>query len=263
VNDDLPDRLRVTAEEFEPDRDRMWTRISDGMREPRGAASRPERARWRVPHLAFATGAALVLIGGVVLFGQSLGLGPQADPDDPAPPAADPGTQTSAPDGTESPADPESSAGGPSETGSGPGESSSEESDAPETAAPDWLAADGSIDPNNTEYWTQSVVSFTSERPLTGLEIELRVEEGEGLAFLDSWTTDDNLFHEAVVTSEDGYTVLRWTLKDGAVVPAGVEYTLAGQFDPNGGPRSGEGDSYTVEAEDQDGGTGALEGGFA
>lgn len=265
MNDELPDRLRVTAEEFEPDRDRMWTRVAEGMRAPR-AAAQPERARWRVPHLAFATGAVLVLIGGVVLFGQTLGIGPQADPD-PAPPAADPGTQSGEPSETdERPLDPESSSSpeGPAATGSGPGEgeSTSEESEAP-PEAPEWLAAEGWIDPNNTEYWTQSVVAFTSDRALTGLAIELRVEEGEGLAYLDSWTTDDNLFAEPTVTSEDGYTVLRWTLKDGAVVPAGVQYSLAGQFDPGGGPRTGEADSFTIAAEGQDGETGVLEGGFA
>ncbi|SDL67002.1 hypothetical protein SAMN05216298_4725 [Glycomyces sambucus] len=261
MNDELPDRLRVTAEEFDPDADRMWSRVAEGMRAPRGAAAPAERRRL-VPHLALATGAALVLIGGVVLFGQGLGLGPSADPD-PAPPAGGPGTQSESPSGTEEDTGGETTTSeGPSETGSSPdGQTSSEETGG-EPEAPDWLTAQGSIDANNTDYFSQSVVKFRSERALTGLTVELRVAEGGGLVVSDTWTTDDNLFQEAVVTSEDGYTVLRWTLKDGAVVPAGNEYTLAGQFDPNGGPRSGADDSFTVTATDEDGGTGTLEGGF-
>ncbi|GAA1662717.1 hypothetical protein GCM10009830_05010 [Glycomyces endophyticus] len=261
MNDELPDRLRVTAEEFEPDTGRMWTRIADGMREPRGAAAPAERRRL-VPHLAMATGAAVVLIGGVVLFGQMLGFGPSADPD-PAPPAAGPGTQSGEPSESEPDASTAAEGGGPSETGSGPDatdEATTGGDDAP--AAPDWLHGAGEIDANNTEYFTQSEILFSTDRGLAEVEIELRLAEGEGLAFIQSWTTDDNLFEKAVLTSEDGYSVLRWTLKDGVVVPPGIEYTLAGQFDPNGGPRSGEGDSFTITATDEDGGTGTLEGGF-
>nr|BFF22856.1 hypothetical protein GCM10025732_08210 [Glycomyces mayteni] len=148
---------------------------------------------------------------------------------------------------------------GPSGTGSS-AEGETETEETPEQ--PDWLWSEGAIDANNTDYWTQSVVRFRSDTALTGLEVELRLTEDEGLAFLDAWTSDDNLFTEAVYTSEDGYAVLRWTLKDGAVVPAGNEYTLAGQFDPNGGPRSGEGDAFTITATGEDGETGVLEGGF-
>ncbi|MEU6246921.1 hypothetical protein [Glycomyces sp. NPDC047010] len=255
---DPADRLRVHAEEFEPDSDRMWTRVAEGMRAPRGAATAPERARWRVPHLAMATGAAVVLIGGVVLFGLTQGAGPSADPD-PAPPAAGPGAQTSESEASQDDTSEESSPDGPSGSGSS-AEGGTETEETPEQ--PDWLWSEGAIDANNTDYFTQSTVKFRSDTALTGLEVELRLAEGDGLAYLDSWTTDDNLFTEAVYTSEDGYAVLRWTLKDGAVVPAGNEYTLAGQFDPNGGPRSGDADSFTVTATGEDGETGVLEGGF-
>lgn len=256
VSEELPDRLRVHAEDFEPDTDRMWSRVAEGMRAPRGAAAAPERARWRVPHLALATGAAVVLIGGVVLFGLTQGV-PSADPD-PAPPAAGPGVQTSESEAAEEDTGGETTPDGPS----GSGSSAEGDDGTQEPEAPDWLHCEGSLDPNNSDYWTQSVVKFRSEEALTGLEVELRLAEGEGLAYLDSWTTDDNLFTEAVYTSEDGYAVLRWTLKDGAVVPAGNEYTLAGQFDPNGGPRSADGDGFTVTATGEDGETGVLEGGF-
>ncbi|RRR99699.1 hypothetical protein [Glycomyces terrestris] len=261
MNDELPDRLRVTAEEFEPDADRMWTRIADGMREPRGAAA-PAARRRLMPHLALATGAAVLLVGAVVLFGQMLGLGPSADSDS-APPAGGPGTQSQTPAGDGGTTGGESPSGGPSDTGTTAAETGTDE-ETPEGGpeAPEWLDAAGVIDPNNTEYWTQSSVVFSSDRALTGLEVELRLAEGEGLTHLDSWTTDDNLFTEAVVTSEDGVTILRWTLKEGAVVPAGAEYTLAGQFDPNGGPRSGEDDAFTITATAEDGATGVLEGGY-
>jgi hypothetical protein len=260
VNDELPDRLRVTAEEYEPDRDRMWTRVSEGMRETRTRAE-PVRTGWRVPQLALATGAAVVLIGAIVFFGHAMGIGPVVGPT-PEPPAAGPGTRTA--EATDA-ADPTGSADATSEptsedveetTGA---EETSDEADA--TEGPDWLWADGSVDPGSNDYWSQATLVMKNDEPLVDLVVELRVAEGEGVESSGAWTTDIDRFGEAVITNEDGFLVYRWTLKDGVVLPAG-EYTLAGQFGHEAGARTADDDGYSFEGETESGAEGRTEGDF-
>ena len=260
VSDELPDRLRVTAEEYEPDRERMWARVSEGMREPRVRAE-PVRTGWRIPQVALATGAAVVLVGAVVFFGHAMGLGPVVDPT-PEPPAAGSGTRTA------EPTDPESSAGAeptseapPVET-TGDAEETTEETteDAEVDEGADWLVTDGSIDPGGNDYWSQANLVLRNEEPLVALVVELRVAEGEGLEPTGSWSTDSR-FGDAVVTREDGFLVFRWTLRDGEVLPAG-EYTLAGQFNHETGARSAAEDAYRVDAETEAGDQSTAEGDF-
>jgi len=257
VNDELPDRLRVTAEEYEPDRDRMWARVSEGMREPRGVRAEPVRTGWRVPQLALATGAAVVLIGAIVFFGQAMGLGPVVGPTL-APPAAGPGTRTAGP--TESASgDAESSSEGGEETGGETGESTGDAS--PDAGVPAWLWADGSVDPGSNDFWSQANLTLKNDEPLAELVVELRVAVGDGLQATGSWSTDNSRFGDAQVTEEDGFLVYRWTLKDDVVLPAG-EYTLAGQFGHDGGARSADEDSYRFEAVTESGEDGTTEGDF-
>ncbi|HEX2144514.1 MAG TPA: hypothetical protein VHG10_08400 [Glycomyces sp.] len=254
MNDELPDRLRVTAEEYEPDRDRIWSRVADGMREPRVRAE-PVRTGWRIPQLALATGAAVVLIGAVVFFGQAMGLGPVVGPT-PEPPAAGPGTRTEeAPETTS--ADEATSGDDVETTGEEEPDGSSPDSDS--QGAPDWLWTDGSVDPGSNDYWSQANLVLKNEEALVELTVELRVAEGDGLVSTGSWSTDSNRLGDAVVTQEDGYLVYRWTLKDGMALPAG-EYTLAGQFNHEAGARSTADDAYSFEAESESGEQGQMEG---
>jgi hypothetical protein len=264
VNDELPDRLRVTAEEYEPDRDRMWSRVSDGMREPRVQAQ-PVRAGWRIPQLGLATGAVVVLIGAIVFFGQAMGLGPRIG-QHPEPPAAGPGTRSAEATDPVTSDDAETDA---EETSADDGESEESEDEPSESEStpdaetgPEWLWADGSIDADSNDYWTQSTLTVKNDEALAVLSVELRVAEGAGVEYTDAWTSGDSWFTEAVVTNEDGFLVYRWTLKDGVLLPAG-EYQLAGQFNHGAGPRSADGDLYTFEAETESGETGAVEGDFA
>jgi hypothetical protein len=256
VNDELPDRLRVTAEEYDPDRERMWARVSEGMREPRVQAV-PARTGWRIPQLALATGVAVVLIGAIVVFGNAMGIGPVVSPT-PEPPAAGPGTRTA------EATDPESS--GDTTTESTPDDTeettgAEATSDGPDSVGGhEWLVTDGSIDPGSNDYWSQANVTLKNEEPLVALVVELRVAENESLVSTGSWTTD-NRFGDAVVTSEDGFLVYRWTLQDGSVLPAG-EYTLAGQFGHEAGARSADDDGYSFEAETESGAQGRTEGDF-
>ncbi|MFG3338322.1 hypothetical protein [Glycomyces sp. NPDC048151] len=260
MNDDVNDRLRVHAEEYEPDRDRMWARVSEGMREPRVRAE-PVRTGWRIPQLGLATGAALALIGAIVFAGQFLGFGPVIGPA-PEPPAADPGTRTA------EASDPESSGDAPTTGEATPSEVESSEDGATDDAsspdpggeAPEWLWTDGSVG-SSQEFWSQADLTLKNEQPLAELTVVLRVAEGEGLDSTGSWTTGDGWFKTAVVTEEDGFLVYTWTLQDGKVLPAG-EYTLAGQFNHSGGPRSADDDRYSFEAVTESGDTGTVEGDF-
>lgn len=266
MNDELPDRLRVTAEEYEPDRDRMWSRVSDGMREPRVRAE-PVRTGWRIPQLGLATGAVLVLIGAIVFFGQAMGLGPRIG-QTPEPPAAGPGTRSAEATDPATSGDAETDG---EETSADDGESEASEDetsegestpDAETETGPEWLWADGSIDPNSNDYWSESSLTVKNDEALAGLSVELRVAEGAGVEYTDAWTSGDSWFTEAVVTKEDGFLVYRWTLRDDVLLPAG-EYRLAGQFNHGAGARSADDDSYTFEAETASGETGAVEGDFA
>jgi hypothetical protein len=267
VNDELPDRLRVTAEEYEPDRDRMWSRVSEGMREPRVQAV-PVRTGWRIPQLSLATGAAVVLIGAIVFFGHAMGIGPVVGPT-PEPPAAGPGTRTAAPTDPETSGDTTSSAStsedaeeatGSEETTTGAEETTSGAD--PDGAAPEWLWTDGSVDEDSGDFWSEAKLTLKNEVPLTDLNVELRVAVGEGLESTGSWNTAGTYFADAQVAEEDGFLVYRWTLREGQVLPAG-EYTLAGQFNHGSGPRSADDDVYSFEAETEAGDQGRAEGDFA
>lgn len=266
MNDDVNDRLRVTAEEYEPDRDRMWSRVSEGMREPRVRAE-PVRTGWRIPQLGLATGAAVVLVAAIVFFGQFLGFGPVTGPA-PEPPAAGPGTRSAEATAPESSGEASTSA-EEEETTTGGGES--EETDqqtsgapSPEfTEGPSWLFTDGAVNPNSDEFWAQADLTLRTEEALASLTVELRVAEGPGVDSTGAWTTGDTWFNAAAVTEEDGFLVYRWTLKEGQVLPAG-EYTLAGQFNhSSAGPRDAGGDRYAFDAATEAGETGSVEGDFA
>ncbi|MEU6860340.1 hypothetical protein AB0B28_15900 [Glycomyces sp. NPDC046736] len=242
MNDELPERLRSAGDDFSPDRDRMWSRVSDGMREPRQAAER--RPQWRMPLAALAAGAAVVLIGGVVLLGQAIGLGPVISPS-PEPPAAGPGTRSA--EASETATDPGSSeAGVPSSAEITESATGTETGEAPEQD-PRWITVDSGIDSNSNAYWSQVNLVFANSEPLTRLDVELRVAIGDGINSLGTWNTDNNLFSEGTESEEDGFMVYRWTLKDGATLPPG-SYTLAAQFSHDQGPRSADEDSYRFDA---------------
>ncbi|MCC3764194.1 hypothetical protein K3N28_14085 [Glycomyces sp. TRM65418] len=257
MSDELPDRLRAAAEGYEPDRDRMWARVSEGMREPRTGVE-PVRTGWRIPQVALATGVAVVLIGAIVFFGHAMGIGPVVDPT-PEPPAAGPGTRTAEatdPATTEDPS-PDATSEDVEQTTGAEATTDAEDVD----ASADWLVTHGAIDQGSNDYWSQATLTLQNDEPLVALVVELRVAEREDLESTGSWSTDSR-FGDAVVTSEDGFLVYRWTLRDDAVLPAG-EYTLAGQFGHQDGARSADDDRYTFEAETESGDQGRSEGDFA
>lgn len=222
MNNDLPERLRFTADEFEPDAERMWERVSSGMAEPAAVRAEPVPRRSRLPHLAIATGAVVVLIGAIVIAGY--GLNPAVDP---APPGG-PGTSSQA-EPTES-------------------RDVVEPSERPEPVDEvGYLTAGAQINDNDNDYWSQSEVTLQTDEPITELTVELHVVIGADVEFTGSWTTSDTYFAPAEVFEEDGYLVFRWTLTEGQTMQPG-EYVLSGQYNHGNGARETDGDYFVVES---------------
>ncbi|GAB3647403.1 hypothetical protein [Glycomyces tarimensis] len=233
MRDDLPRRLRVTAEEFQPDSERMWERLSSGMGSPETVKAEPLRGRFRVPHLAFATSAVVAIIAAIVV----VGYGQKTV--DRTPPAT--GTSSDSPDERDSP---------------GPADGRPEDAD-----ELDFLMARPSIN-DNTEnfYWSEAKLVMTTEEPLTELTVEVYIVNAVDLQTTGSWTTAEHYFGPPEVIEEDGYLIYRWTLTDGRTVEPG-EYTFAGQHNHTNGIRDAAGDYFVFEAA-SDAGEGTVIGGF-
>ncbi|THV41624.1 hypothetical protein [Glycomyces buryatensis] len=232
MRDDLPDRLRVTAEEYRPDTERMWSRVTDGMREGERVAARPVRSGWRVPHLALATGAAVVLVGGIVL----VGYGPDMRPSGPPAGGDTSSSAAASPSGSDSPSESDEPTQGVDHPKPDPVDDV------------DWIWTDGLVDPDSNDYWSQSNLTLKNDEPLTSLTIQLWVVLGDDVEHHDDWTTNDEAFGEAEVSEQDGYLLVEWTLPEGQTLEAG-EYTLAGQYYHSGGARDADGDYYVFDAE--------------
>lgn len=223
MSNDLPDRLRFTAEEFEPDAERMWDRVASGMAEPAAVGAEPVRRRSRLPHLALATCAVVALIGAIVFVGY--GLTPTGER---FPAGLGPGTQSESAE--ETPAVPTPSA----------------KPDPVDEV--DYLTAAARINGHVNDYWSQSEVTIRTDEPITALTAELHVVLGADVEFTGSWTTADQYFAPAEVFEQDGYLVFRWTLNEGQTVAPG-EYVLSGQYNHGDGPREPDGDYFTVETD--------------
>ncbi|WP_199040108.1 hypothetical protein [Glycomyces salinus] len=234
MRDDLPDRLRSAGDDFEPDGDRMWERISEGMDGPTPVGARPVRGGFRVPHLAIATGAAVMLIAAIVVIGYRTSGEPSVPP-------TGPGQVTSSePDGDEYSHEPIPEA--------------VDEVESLDVQA--GLDPDGSID-----YWSQAELLLDVTEPVTELTVELRVAMRDDLRETGSWVTAEHYFDPAEVYEQDGYLVFRWTLIDGETIEEG-QYTLAGQYNHGDGPRTTEYDYFELEA-GAESGSGRIVGGIA
>ncbi|MEV7869387.1 hypothetical protein AB0P17_25600 [Streptomyces sp. NPDC088124] len=246
VDDDLPARLREAAGEHRPDRERMLARVERGMAGPRpaGHLPRPRRpAGW--PRVAVVTAAAAGALGVGALALVTTQDSPHqtvvASPDPAGPPAA--------------PAPGVSSPRAPVER------SPSRSPEDPATAGSGYLRSDGVVDPNSNAYWAQSNITLRTEQPLTALTVELRIAETGGIEDAGSWRSLPERDFTVSVRVRDGALVYRWTLRDGATVPAG-EHVFAGQYNHAEGGRDAEDDRYTARAT-ASGGPAEVTGGFA
>ncbi|HLU29458.1 MAG TPA: hypothetical protein VKZ65_13545 [Glycomyces sp.] len=229
MSNDLPERLRFSVEEFEPDTERMWSRVASGMAEPEAVAAEPVRRHSRLPHLALATCVVVALIGAIVFVGYGMDPVRERLPSGPgsSPPSSAPAETTGAvtPSAKPDPVD-----------------------------EVDYLTAGARINGHVNDYWSQSEVTIRTDEPITELTAELHVVLGTDVEFTGSWTTADHYFHPAEVFEQDGYLVFRWTLRKGQTIEPG-EYILSGQYNHGEGPREPDGDYFTVEAEAASGGS--------
>ncbi|GAB3226166.1 hypothetical protein GCM10027447_16090 [Glycomyces halotolerans] len=224
MSEELHRRLRDSAEDFRPDSDRMWERVAAGMSEPRPVKAAPVCSRFRVPHLAIATGAVVVLIAAIVFIGN--GLAPLR------PPVA---------------GDPESS--GPA-TGPPPTERVSERPASDDGL--EGLDAVGSVYADGNDYWSQGQMVLTVDEPVTEMTVELRVSMRDDMWSTGSWNTAEHYFGKAEITEAGGYLIYRWVLVDDTRLPPG-QYTLAGQYNHDEGARKSEGDYFVIEAVSESG----------
>ncbi|MFI8912691.1 hypothetical protein ACIGW4_13835 [Streptomyces sp. NPDC053513] len=121
--------------------------------------------------------------------------------------------------------------------------------------------AAGTIDPGGNRWWAQSDLAVTTEAPLAGLTVELRVAQTGGVVSTGHWRTRPAEDFTVTVTEEPRALVYRWTLERGRTVPPGP-HTFAAQYDHAEGVRDASADTYTVLLTGSDGGRTTLRGGF-
>ncbi|WP_225800040.1 hypothetical protein [Streptomyces sp. NK15101] len=121
--------------------------------------------------------------------------------------------------------------------------------------------AAGTIDPGSNRWWAQSDLAVTTESPVAGLTVELRVARTPGVVSTGHWRTRPAEDFTVTVTEEPRALVYRWTLKPGRAVPPGP-HTFAAQYNHAEGVRDASADTYTVLLTGADGGRTVLRGGF-
>ncbi|WP_065958332.1 hypothetical protein [Streptomyces sparsogenes] len=231
---DVAAELRAAARSHRPDRARMLARVSAGMapggrgRPGRGAGRGWTRVAGPVAGLAAAVAAA-----GIVVLATEPAQRPQtvrtsSEPAAPPAHAGRGGTGRETEDGSQR----HTPTASPTAVG-------------PNHLADPVVRSSGEIDPGSNPYWAQSDVIVTNGKPLTSLTVELRVAHTGGVLTTGSWSTLPKDDLEVSVRDEGGALVYRWTLKDGATVPAG-RHVFAGQYDHAEGEREITGDRYSA-----------------
>lgn len=273
--DDVRKQLRDAAAEHRPDRERMLARVERGME--RDAVDLGGSSRGRLPRTApwlRIVGATAAVAGVFALGGYAVASVVQGEEPPPAtvgtPPVPDsssaPSPSASAPDDENaepsSPAEPT----GPSDkvTTNAPDRDKGQDTNRPpkksdpppstRRVAPDarsvedgYFWSDGSIDPQSSDFWAQSTLTFKTGKSLTALTVELRVEQTGGVTDTGNWRSLPADDFTVWVREEGGELVYRWTLKAGRTVPAG-EHVFAGQYNHAEGRRDAGDDTYAAEA---------------
>ncbi|WP_030692435.1 hypothetical protein [Streptomyces globisporus] len=121
--------------------------------------------------------------------------------------------------------------------------------------------AAGTVDPGSNRWWAQSDLAVTTESPVAGLTVELRVARTPGVVSTGHWRTRPAEDFTVTVTEEPRALVYRWTLKPGRAVPPGP-HTFAAQYNHAEGVRDASADTYTVTLTGSGGGRTTLRGGF-
>ncbi|MCX5394481.1 hypothetical protein [Streptomyces sp. NBC_00094] len=135
---------------------------------------------------------------------------------------------------------------------------------APATAGPvpgPPAAAAGTIDPGSNRWWAQGDLTLTTQAPVTGLVVDVRVARTAGVVSTGHWRTRPAEDFTVTVTEEPGALRYRWALKPGRTVPPG-RHVFAVQYNHAEGVRDASADTYTVVLTGADGGRSTLRGGF-
>ncbi|MFB7353008.1 hypothetical protein [Streptomyces gardneri] len=122
-------------------------------------------------------------------------------------------------------------------------------------------AAAGTIDPGSNRWWAQGDLTVTTETPVSGLVVDVRVARTAGVVSTGHWRTRPAEDFTVTVTEEPGALLYRWTLKPGRTVPPG-RHVFAVQYNHAEGVRDASADTYTVVLTNDDGGRATLRGGF-
>ncbi|MFD3531165.1 hypothetical protein [Streptomyces sp. NPDC058664] len=121
--------------------------------------------------------------------------------------------------------------------------------------------ATATIDPGSNRWWAQSDLAVTTDTPVTGLTVELRIARTPGVVSTGHWRTRPAEDFTVTVDQEPGALVYRWTLKPGRTVPPGP-HVFAGQYNHAEGVRDASADTYAVVLTGGDGGRSVLRGDF-
>lgn len=133
---------------------------------------------------------------------------------------------------------------------------------ASELPAPGPVAvAAGTLDPGSNRWWAQGDLAVTTETPVSGLVVDVRVARTAGVVSTGHWRTRPAEDFTVTVIEEPGALVYRWTLKPGRTVPPG-RHVFAVQYNHAEGVRDASADTYTVVLTGGDGGRATLRGGF-
>ncbi|MFE5912573.1 hypothetical protein ACFQ6B_26310 [Streptomyces wedmorensis] len=121
--------------------------------------------------------------------------------------------------------------------------------------------ATGTIDPGSNRWWAQSDLALTTETPVSGLTVELRVARTPGVATTGHWQTRPADDFTVSVTEDTTALVYRWTLKPGRSLPPGP-HVFAAQYNHAEGVRDASADAYTALLTSPGGGRTTLTGAF-
>jgi hypothetical protein len=109
------------------------------------------------------------------------------------------------------------------------------------------LWSDGSVDPHSNDFWAQSNLTLRTSAQLTELTVQLRIARTGGVSSAGAWRSLPEQDFDLTVSTDDGFLVYTWVLKDGRTVPKG-EFVFAGQYNHERGGRDAGGDRYAMTA---------------
>ncbi|MEU5879545.1 hypothetical protein [Spirillospora sp. NPDC047279] len=246
------DLLHDEAERREPDSARMWERVEAAMAGPPPPV-RDQRAGVRMAGAVMATAAAIVAGFVFAFHGGDEPSTPAATPPAslPGPTAAPPATtpDTAAPSAatTRSATAPGTAPG--TTTGTGPSTEPETGRSTPPAAGQGTVTAEAAVDPRSSAHWAQNNVTLGIRRPITRLEVTIRVRRTEKVTPAGAWLSFPNDDFEATAETSGPVLVYRWRLRNGRTVRPGV-YTVAVQY-TRGAVHDAHQDTFVVRAPDR------------